>query len=137
MLPLMKFRILFPTVCRYVSASVRRWLAERAPWPALQRVRNMVDTMDKMSHDIYDAETAALRAGEEAVVQQIGEGKDILSKLRESRAGARRSGILMLAVSQSRPTWLLPKRTSFPTISSSRKSRESRLPSCSAPHILR
>ena len=98
MLPLMKFRIFFPALCRYVSPGVRRWLAERVPWPALQRVRNMVDTMDKMAYEIYDAKMVALRAGEEAVVQQIGEGKDILSKLRESRATTWNSRELTRAV---------------------------------------
>ena len=42
--------------------------------------------MDDMAHEIYRAKMDALAAGEEAVVQQIGEGKDIMSKLCEYRS---------------------------------------------------
>ena len=83
MLPLMKYRILLPPLCKYTSPELRRWVLERIPWAPLQKIRRIVDTMDHMSHDIYDAKMAALLKGEEAVVQQVSEGKDILSKLRE------------------------------------------------------
>lgn len=37
--------------------------------------------MHKMAKKIYESKKAALAAGDEAVVEQIGEGKDIMSVL--------------------------------------------------------
>ncbi|KAH9939786.1 cytochrome P450 [Epithele typhae] len=88
MLPLMVARPLLPVVGKFLPRMVQRWFAERLPWPAFQRIRHVVDTMDEMSHEIYDQKMAALRAGEEAVVQQIGAGKDILSKLLQANMAA-------------------------------------------------
>ncbi len=81
MLPLMKYRIVLPLLCKYTSPCFRRWVLERIPWEPLQKIRRIIDTMDDMSREIYNAKMAALREGEEAVVQQVSEGKDILSKL--------------------------------------------------------
>ncbi|RPD58218.1 cytochrome P450 [Lentinus tigrinus ALCF2SS1-7] len=88
MLPLMKYRILLPALCKYTSPRLRRWLLQRIPWEPLQKIRRIVDTMDRMSHEIYDAKITALRKGEEAVVQQVSEGKDILSKLLQANMAA-------------------------------------------------
>ncbi|KAI0692676.1 cytochrome P450 [Cerioporus squamosus] len=88
MLPLMKYRIILPALCKYTSPGFRRWVLERIPWEPLQKIRRIVDTMDAMSRDIYEAKMAALREGEEAVVQQVSEGKDILSKLLQANMAA-------------------------------------------------
>ena len=40
--------------------------------------------MHEQSIEVYDAKKDALKKGEDAVVQQVGKGKDILSILRES-----------------------------------------------------
>lgn len=42
------------------------------------------DVMHEESMAVYESKKAALMKGEEAVVQQIGKGKDILSILRKS-----------------------------------------------------
>ena len=129
MLPLMPFRILLPALCRNLSAGVRKWLAEHVPWPALQRVKRTVDTMDVMAHEIYDAKMGALRAGEEAVVQQIGEGKDIISKLCECVSSSSRwftdeINTYFAGSKQCKRTWLPVKKTSCQTTNSLHRSRE-------------
>ncbi|TFK94531.1 cytochrome P450 [Polyporus arcularius HHB13444] len=88
MLPLMKYRIVLPLLCKYTSPCFRRWVLERIPWEPLQKIRRIIDTMDDMSREIYNAKMAALRAGEEAVVQQVSEGKDILNKLLQANMTA-------------------------------------------------
>ena len=47
----------------------------------MRRYRDIVDVMDEQSRNIYQGKKAALEKGEEAVVQQIGEGRDIMSIL--------------------------------------------------------
>ena len=42
------------------------------------------DTMAQRSQAIIDEKKAALEKGDEEVVQRVGEGKDIMSVLRES-----------------------------------------------------
>ncbi|CCM01002.1 uncharacterized protein FIBRA_03050 [Fibroporia radiculosa] len=54
------------------------------PFIEVQAVRNTVDTMDRRSREIYEGKKAALREGDEAVLQQLGEGKDIMSILMNS-----------------------------------------------------
>ncbi|TBU28861.1 cytochrome P450 [Dichomitus squalens] len=80
-MPLMPFRIILPFLCKYTSPRLRRWAVGRIPWAPLQKVRGIIDTMDEMSHTIYNAKMSALRKGEEATVQQIGAGNDVMSKL--------------------------------------------------------
>lgn len=44
----------------------------------------MVDILESQSKEILTAKRVALAHGEDAVVRQVGEGKDIMSILRES-----------------------------------------------------
>ena len=52
--------------------------------PELKRLKDVVVTMDTEANHIYQHKKTALEAGEESVVRQVGEGKDIISILRES-----------------------------------------------------
>lgn len=56
---------------------------EWVPIYALQRARKIVDIMHNTSVRIFNQKKEALRKGEDAVVQQVGRGKDIMSVLRE------------------------------------------------------
>lgn len=51
------------------------------PWKALHEVRDMVNYMHELSIEIYNEKKRALEEGDEAVVRQIGQGKDLLSIL--------------------------------------------------------
>lgn len=49
----------------------------------LQKLRDIIHTMDEQSRTIYNVKKAGLEKGDEAVVHQMSEGKDIMSILRE------------------------------------------------------
>ena len=53
------------------------------PVPELKRLRNVVVKMDSEAKNIYAIKKGSLKAGEESVLRQVGEGKDIMSILRE------------------------------------------------------
>ncbi|KAJ3559692.1 hypothetical protein NM688_g189 [Phlebia brevispora] len=61
--------------------SLRRLLVRLIPNRDIQQLREIVDTMDYQSRNILNGKRSALRAGDEAVKQQVGEGKDIMSIL--------------------------------------------------------
>ena len=60
---------------------VQRWLLDRLPHAGLQRIKEIVDTMHRCSVSIFESKKAALAAGDESVLRQVGEGKDIMSIL--------------------------------------------------------
>ncbi|TCD69776.1 cytochrome P450-dit2 [Steccherinum ochraceum] len=63
------------------SPTFRRKLIDYLPIKRLHRVAEVVDQIYFMSKKIFDSKKAALAAGDEAVLEQVGEGKDILSVL--------------------------------------------------------
>lgn len=57
-----------------------QWL----PMPRLHRLQAVVDTMHRRATEIYREKKARLDKGDEALLQQVGEGKDLMSILRAS-----------------------------------------------------
>lgn len=51
------------------------------PMKRVQRARKVVDEMDRNARAIFESKKRALEQGDEAVLQQVGEGKDIMSRL--------------------------------------------------------
>jgi hypothetical protein len=51
------------------------------PHKAIRRTQEIVDIMDRTSVEIFERKRSALQQGDEAVLQQIGHGKDIMSIL--------------------------------------------------------
>ena len=76
------FRFIMPYVAHLGSAAFRRKLIDLIPNAALKRARDISDEIQRHARHIYETKKRALFEGDEAVVQQIGEGKDILSRLR-------------------------------------------------------
>jgi cytochrome P450 len=70
-----------PLVSRFGSPSFRRFLINILPWKDLHQLRDMIDYMDQVATEIYEAKKLALDQGDEAVAQQIGRGKDLISIL--------------------------------------------------------
>lgn len=64
-----------------VPASWRRTVAELIPAPPLKRIMHIVDTLGTRSTEIFQAKKKALLAGDEALKEQVGEGKDLISVL--------------------------------------------------------
>lgn len=60
-------------------------LVEVLPWKNLQKLRNIIDIMHNTSIEIFDEKKKALEKGDEAVSNQVGRGKDILSILSRQR----------------------------------------------------
>ena len=63
--------------------SFRAAMIDWLPVPELKRLRNVVVKMDSEAKNIYAIKKGSLKAGEESVLRQVGEGKDIMSILRE------------------------------------------------------
>ena len=57
-----------------------RWF----PHPDVRRVMEIADTMAQRSKEIIDEKRRLLLQGDEAFVQQVGAGKDLMSILRKS-----------------------------------------------------
>ncbi|KAI0763492.1 cytochrome P450 [Trametes elegans] len=64
-----------------VPARWRRFVAERVPFGPLQRMIHDVDVLHRRSVEILTEKRRALAAGDEALKQQVGEGKDLMSIL--------------------------------------------------------
>lgn len=60
----------------------RRVVAELIPAPPLKRLIYIADTLRRRSTEIFEAKKKALLAGDEALKQQVGEGRDLISVLR-------------------------------------------------------
>ncbi|KAI0072182.1 cytochrome P450 [Panus rudis PR-1116 ss-1] len=63
------------------SRQLRRWIVEKLPSRRVQHLKHIVDVMDASTREILRTKRAALAAGDEAVVQQVAKGNDILSIL--------------------------------------------------------
>lgn len=77
-------RQFLPWIVKMGPASLRRKIGKLIPWKDLHRIFDLVDIMDATSREIYDQKKEALAKGDDAVLQQVGMGKDIMSILRKS-----------------------------------------------------
>lgn len=75
------WRMVYPSVCNWGTAAIRREIGKRLPHAGVQRLRKIIELSDFHSRRIYTERKAALQMGDEAVKQQVGEGKDIISIL--------------------------------------------------------
>jgi len=73
-----RFYIL-PLAIKLLPTNVRTFIMNITPWKNLHDVRDMVNYMHELSVEIYQEKQRALEEGEESVVKQIGQGKDLLS----------------------------------------------------------
>jgi len=81
LLEINSLRMLGPYAVRFGSPVFRRRVLDMIPHAKLQKVKRIVDVMSNSATDIFERKKQALEAGDEATVQQIGEGKDIMSIL--------------------------------------------------------
>lgn len=72
-----------PYVVRIGSPWLRRKILQVWPSKTIKQAVDIVDVMHDQSVEVYNAKKNALAEGDDAVVQQVGKGKDILSILRE------------------------------------------------------
>ncbi|KAJ3475171.1 hypothetical protein NLI96_g12013 [Meripilus lineatus] len=83
----------FRTTLHYLKAmgpaSFRRRVVDILPIPSLKRLKTIAEVLESQSREIFHAKKAALAQGEDAVVRQVGEGKDIMSILLRENIAAR------------------------------------------------
>lgn len=70
-----------PYILPYVPKPLRKLIGPFLPFANMRKLRDVAMTMDQQARLIFGGKMAALEKGDAAVVQQIGEGKDILSIL--------------------------------------------------------
>ena len=81
------FRVIFyrtyflSTSLKIGTPKFRRFIMDLLPWKNLHNIRDIVDIIHNTSVEIFEAKKKALVAGDEAVTEQIGQGKDIMSIL--------------------------------------------------------
>lgn len=78
-------QFLSPYLVKIGSARFRRWIMDNfLPYPRIQHLKDLIDSMDAQARDLLSKKRLALKEGNEALLQQVGEGKDIMSVLRSS-----------------------------------------------------
>ncbi|KAJ3993079.1 cytochrome P450 [Lentinula boryana] len=70
-----------PRVVWIGSPGFRRLVVNLLPWKDVHHIRDIVDYMWEVATEIYESKKRAFKMGDEAVAQQIGRGKDIISVL--------------------------------------------------------
>ncbi|KZT10168.1 cytochrome P450 [Laetiporus sulphureus 93-53] len=75
------FRPLLPYVSGVGPAWLQRYIMDRFPSKWVREVKAIVDTMTERSKEIYNQKKDALVHGDKAMVQQVGEGRDVMSIL--------------------------------------------------------
>ena len=69
---------------RIFSDSAIRSILGYFPVKNIRTILSIAETMTSRSQEIIDKKKTALRSGDEELMQRVGEGKDIMSILRES-----------------------------------------------------
>ncbi|KAF5375327.1 hypothetical protein D9757_009678 [Collybiopsis confluens] len=72
---------IFPRVARIGSPKFRRFIVNLLPWKDLHHMRDMVDYMHEVASEIYEEKKKVFEVGDEAITQQTGRGKDLISIL--------------------------------------------------------
>lgn len=65
------------------TPQIRRWIVEHIPSQRIKRGLKIVNHLDSVSREILARKKAALASGDEAFLEQVDEGKDLMSVLRE------------------------------------------------------
>ncbi len=80
---LVYFRPLLPFVHWFGTPAFRGWMVDYLPFRRLRSIKSIANTIHTQATNIFHDKKAALQAGDEAMIQQVGEGKDIMSILRK------------------------------------------------------
>lgn len=75
-------RTALPFLVKLGPPKFRAFVVKMVPSKRVQRVREMVEIMAQTSNEVFEAKKRALQAGGNALADQIGHGKDIMSILR-------------------------------------------------------
>ncbi|KAH9036024.1 cytochrome P450 [Lactarius deliciosus] len=78
-------RNLFPYVDKIFHPTVLKFLGRTLPWPKLNHLIDLAETLNSKSRDIHEAKKRLLELGDDATVKQVGDGNDIISLLMRAR----------------------------------------------------
>ncbi|KAH9852301.1 cytochrome P450 [Lenzites betulinus] len=82
------FRWTLPYLSHIGTPAFRRRVMQWIPMRRLHRLQAVVDTMHLRATEIYHEKRARLAKGDEALMQQVGEGKDLMSILLKANTQA-------------------------------------------------
>ncbi|KAG6844218.1 hypothetical protein H0H87_008764 [Tephrocybe sp. NHM501043] len=74
---------ILPIIVKFTTPQFRRWALDRLPIKRYHRIRDIVDTWDRTTTEIFEGKKKALREGDEALAKQVGQAKDLMSILSE------------------------------------------------------
>ncbi|KAJ7505981.1 cytochrome P450 [Mycena galericulata] len=86
--PLRKFMPICIWCMRNLPVWLQRALARLTPVPRVQKVRRIVETLQRNSEALFAAKKAALKAGNEEAALQVGAGNDVMSVLMKANMTA-------------------------------------------------
>ncbi|KAG6830653.1 hypothetical protein H0H92_015550 [Tricholoma furcatifolium] len=72
---------LLPTLVKIGPPQFRRWVVDHLPSKNLRVLRDIVDTWDRTTTEIFHNKKRALEEGDEALAKQVGQAKDLMSIL--------------------------------------------------------
>ena len=75
---------LLPFLVKIGSPRFRRWIIDHLPYKNLHEIRDIVDTWDRTTTEIFEEKKKALKEGDEALAKQIGQARDLMSILSRS-----------------------------------------------------
>ena len=76
-------RVVAPYLSYFGPAWLRRLLLNLVPIPGVQRLRFLTENISERAEEIYRAKKAAIEEGDTQLMHAVGEGKDVMSILRE------------------------------------------------------
>ncbi|KAI0030894.1 cytochrome P450 [Vararia minispora EC-137] len=85
---LMLWRPLLPYLTRNIPGYVLRFIADRMPWPALHELIENADIALTTSRRLWEEKKRLHAIGDKSVINEYGEGKDILSIMFRANVGA-------------------------------------------------
>ena len=71
----------FPWALKVGTPNFRGFVAKYLPWKSMQTLVQIVDVMNRTAQTVFESKRSALKMGDEAVLEQVGDGRDILSAL--------------------------------------------------------
>lgn len=86
--PIMIIGQFLPWAVKVGNAAFRRAIAEAIPEKTIRQLVNIVNIMDTTAKEVFEIKKTALNKGDEAMLAQIGEGKDIMSILLKANLAA-------------------------------------------------
>ncbi|KAG6907126.1 hypothetical protein DXG01_010430 [Tephrocybe rancida] len=97
-----------PTLVKIGTPKFRRWVLNRFPFKRYHPLRDILDTWDRTTTDIFEEKRMALREGDEALAKQVGQAKDLMSILMKANSEASAEDALPdreVLAQASRPTF--------------------------------